>query len=434
MFEQLLADQNSHWQGSKLSVGITRELLVEITSSINAKQIIVITGIRRCGKSIVLRQIQEQLLASGIPAKNILFLNVEHPLLDEYRQKVKYLDQLFQEFLSLVLPEGKTFFFLDEVQFFEHWQVFVKAQYETGKVKFFLTGSNSWLLSAEYASLLSGRTIHLELFPFSFREYLRAKEIEGTSPLTIATKQREIIQHLPHFLSWGGFPEVVFSSDDGVRRELLTNYYQNILLRDIAPRFKVANSREMQELARYLFSHIGKPFSYAQLGKTIGISDKTVKDYLHYFSQAYLLFEVNQYFPSLKRQMANVKKVYAGDNGFAEALGFRFSEDKGRFMENAVFLELKRRKKEIYYARNKQECDFIVKEGRKITAAIQVCAALTSENRKREIAGLQEAMQAFHLKKGLILTLEQEEKIGNIAVLPLWKWLLQKPKKNYFIF
>ncbi|MBI1970269.1 ATP-binding protein [Candidatus Woesearchaeota archaeon] len=424
MFEPVLIEQNKQWQGDDLPISVPRQVLQEISLYSSSRQIIVITGIRRSGKSTVLRQIQQQLIESKVPAKNILFLNVEHPLLDAYRTEVKYLEQAFNEFLSLTLPEGKVFVLLDEIQFFKHWQVFVKSRYELGQVKFFLTGSNSWLLSSEYASLLSGRTIHLELFPFSFKEYLLAKGINTATKLSIATKQSEIIQQLPFFLSWGGFPEIVLSSDDATRRELLSNYYQNILLRDIVPRFKIANSREIQELARYLFSSIGKIASYSKLGKAVGISDKTVKEYLHYFSQAYLLFEVNQYFPSLKRQMANPKKIYAGDNGFAEALSFRFSEDKGRFLENAVFLELKRRKKEVYYSNGKHECDFVVKEGRKIIETIQVCTALSDENKKREIAGLQEAMHRFGVKKGIILTLEQEEKIGNILVLPVWKWLL----------
>lgn len=425
MFESLIVGQNKHWQGQPLQTGIPRERLQDIAPFLKQRQMVAVTGIRRCGKSVLLRQLMQQLLQKE-KKENILFLNVEHPFFDQYRGQVQYLEKAFEEYLSLHNPQGTIFVFLDEIQFFDHWQVFVKAKYESGDIKFFLTGSNSLLLSSEYASLLSGRTIQVQLYPFSFAEYLLARGIKISSAFSLAAQQRRIKKELVEYLSWGGFPEVVLAEDPEVKRELLVTYYQNILLKDIVPRFNVANSREIQELLRYLLSHTGKPCSYAQLGKIIGLSDKTIKEYIYYFKQSYLLFEVNQYFPSLKRQMANQKKVYAGDNGFSQALGFRFSEDRGWFLENMVFLELQRHKKEAYYFKGKKECDFVVREGRKLTTAIQVCYALTAENRQRELAGLQEAQEALKIKEGIILTFDQEEKIGGIQVIPLWKWLLRK--------
>ena len=150
------------------------------------------------------------------------------------------------------------------------------------------------------------------------------------------------------------------------------------------------------------------------------------KEYLYYFSQGYLLFEVSKYSHSIRNQIANAKKIYVNDIGFARTLGFRISQDSGRFLENIIFVELMRKRKQIYYFSEKNECDFVVKEGIIITEAIQVCWELNEENKKRELKGLQEAMKKFKLKKGLILTYGQEEIIDkNITVVPVWKWLLQ---------
>ncbi len=426
MFEKVIVDQNKHWMGVKQDTGIKREKLEKIIQYIDKKQILVITGIRRAGKSYLLKQVIGYLFGQKTNAKNIFFLNLETPYFDEYKDKVVYLEKIFEEYISLAEPHGKVFVFLDEVQFFKNWQVFVKAKYELGAIKFFITGSNSWLLSSEYATILSGRTINFELYPFSFSEFCVAKNIDTTTKIAITVNQSKIRKVLKEYLGWGGFPEIISIESEEEKSEILMNYYHNIIYRDIIPRFGIANIRQTQDLARYLLSNIGKTTSYNQLSKLISISDKTVKEYIHYFIQSYLLFEVSMYSPSLKKQMANLKKIYAGDIGFTRALGFSFSDDNGRFLENIVFLELKKRGYDIYYFKEQRECDFIVKEHRKELEALQVCSLITPENREREFEGLKEAMKKLNLKRGTILTLNQEESVGNISVIPVWKWLLEK--------
>ena len=425
MFEKIIADQNKHWVSIKQDTGIQREKLEKLIQYIDRKQILVITGIRRAGKSYLLKQVIEHLLRHKTKAQNILFLNLETPYFDEYKDKVLYLEKIFEEYISLAEPQGKIFIFLDEVQFFKNWQVFVKAKYEADAVKFFITGSNSWLLSSEYAALLSGRTIHFELYPFSFREFCTAKNIDIKTKIAIATNESKIRKALNEYIKWGGFPEIVFIDFEEQKSEILVNYYNNIVYRDIIPRFGIVNIRQIQELAHYLLSNIGKATSYNQLSSLIGLSDKTVKEYIHCLMQGYLLFEVNMYSPSLKKQIANLKKVYAGDVGFTRTLGFSFSEDTGRFLENIVFLELKRRGYDVYYFKDKRECDFIAKEQKKGMSAFQVCSSITIENREREFEGLKEAMEKLNIKQGTILTVDQEESGGRIAVIPVWKWLVQ---------
>ncbi|MBI4141852.1 ATP-binding protein [Candidatus Woesearchaeota archaeon] len=428
MFERILAEQNTHWRGKKIETGFLREKLRQIIPYIDKKQILIITGIRRCGKSFLIRQMIDYLLAHKVNSKNVIFLNLESPYFDEFREKVIYLEQAFDEYLYLTEAKGRVIVFLDEVQFFKNWQVFVKAKYETERVKFILTGSNSWLLSSEYATLLSGRTIQFNLFPFSFREFLTAKGIDVSSNLKIAVHELAIKKVFTEFLEWGGFPEVILNNSIEQKKDILTNYYKNIIYRDIIPRFKISSIRQTEELCHYLISNIGKMHSYNQLSGLIGLSDKTIKDYLHYFMQAYLLFEVNKYSHSLKKQMVNLKKVYVSDVGFTSALGFRNSQDSGRFLENLVFIELLRRAKQVYYHKEKYECDFLVKAGNSISEVIQVCHEINDDNKKREFAGLREAMQVWGVKKGVILTFAQEEKLKGVSILPVWKWLLRADK------
>lgn len=428
MFERVLVDQNPQWKGDSPGAGIPRRKLKEIIPYIGKKQVVVITGIRRCGKSFVLKQIMGELRETGVDPERLLFLNVEHPYFDEFRKQVKYLEIAFEEYLSLAEVKDKPFVFLDEVQFFEHWQVFVKSHYEKEDSKFFLTGSNAWLLSSEFVSLLSGRVVHFELFPFDFKEFLSAKKLALRSKIDVAAQSGRIRKYFREYLLWGGFPEIVLTETEGQKKELLINYYRNIIYRDIMPRFNIANTRETEELAHYLLTHCGKPLSYAQLSKTLGLSDKTIKEYINYFSQAYLLYELNRYSPSLKKQLANLKRIYCADLGFVSAIAFQFSENLGRYLENLVFIELKRRGKEVYYHKEKRECDFVIKEGRRITAAIQVCHELNEETREREVEGLIDALATHKLKEGLILTSDQENLIKEqgyvIQVMPLWRWLL----------
>lgn len=252
------------------------------------------------------------------------------------------------------------------------------------------------------------------------------KGISIDTKLNIAAHERNVKKAFNEYLQWGGFPEVILNNSIEQKSEILTNYYKNIIYRDIIPRFNINNIRQIEELAHFLLSNIGKMNSYNQLSKLVGISDKTVKEYLHYFTQAYLLFEIDKYSPSIKKQMANLKKVFAGDLGFVQSLGFLTSPDKGRFLENLVFIELLRRGKKVYYHKNTWECDFLVKEENKISQAIQVCYEINHENKKRELAGLKEAMQTWRVKKGFILTFSQEEKIDEIKAIPVWKWLLER--------
>lgn len=429
MFEKFIVEQNKHWEEEPTDTGFPRVIVADLVKYLNIRQIVALIGVRRSGKSTIARQLIKFLIKEKkINPKNILFLNLESPLLNRLKNDPGNLQKIFDEYFELVEPKGKIFIFLDEVQFFSDWQVFVKSLYEKGGVKFFITGSNSRLLSAEMATLLSGRSIAKSVYPFNFKEMAEVRKIEIGDRVGIIRNEGKLKKIFGEYLKEGGFPEIVLEKRKEIKKEILANYYKNILYQDIVPRFEVKKTKEIENLLLYLFSNIGQGYSYNSLAKFLKMNDKTVKEYIGFFEKSFLLFELSNYQYSLKKQENYPKKVYAIDNGFIGAVSFSFSENYGRFLENTVFLGLLEAGKEIYYHLEKHECDFVVKEGRKITEAVQVTKILDNNNEKREINGLLEAMKKFNLKEGLIITENQEEerKIEGktIKIIPAWKWLL----------
>ncbi len=431
MFEKLIIEQNTHWGAGLFSAGFPRRVTEELEKLIGIRHILALIGVRRSGKSTVSRQMVNFLISSKkINPKNILFLNLEDPFLYSFKDNPKNLDAIFEEYLSLAEPKGKIFVFLDEVQFFDNWQVFVKARYEKGGIKFFITGSNSRLLSREMATLLSGRSIAKNIYPFSFDEIADFRNIGLEDKISIVKNQKNIFKLFQEYLKNGGFPEVVLEKNREIKKEILVNYYKNILYQDIVPRFEVKKTQEIENLLLYLFSNIGQGYSYKSLGEYLKVQDKTVKEYVSFFEKSFLLFEISNYQYSLKKQENYPKKVYAIDNGFINAVSFAFSENYGRLLENTVFVRLLQRGEKIFYFKGKNECDFVIKTGMKITQAIQVTKQLDKNTEERELKGLLEAMKKFNLKEGWLLTKDQEEERRvdgkDINIMPVWKWMVME--------
>ncbi len=304
-------------------------------------------------------------------------------------------------------------YFFDEIQNVEKWELFVRQMMDKGK-KFVITGSNASLLSRELGTRLTGRHLNLELFPFSFKEMLSLR------------KEKPSAKTFGEYLNHGGFPEFLRYENQEILRELLND----IVSRDILVRHGLRESKTAKEMALYLITNAGKTFSYNGLKKTFNLgSVNTAISFVSYFEDAYLLFTVPKFDYSLKKQLVNPKKAYAIDNGLAQANSASFSQDLGRMLENAVFLHLRRKSKDVYYHAGKNECDFVVKEKGRISKAIQACFELTEENKKRELDGLIEAMDKFKLNSGLVITNNQQDELSingkKIAVKPAWKWMLE---------
>ena len=384
------------------------------TTLLDSPKIVVITGVRRCGKSTLLRQISKEI-------KNYGYVNFE----DE-----RFLDFTYKDFNALLealleLNRNIKTFFFDEIQNVEGWERFVRRLFTEG-YKIFVTGSNANLLSSEIATSLTGRNLKLELYPFSFKEYL--KYIDFSIKKVYTTKERAaILNCLEEYINFGGFPEVVISKNF----EELSELYQDIIIKDLLVRLKIRDTKDFRELALYLLSNVANKISYNKLKNILEFSNTSkVKNYVDFLTEAYMFFTVNKYSPSIRKQIVGNRKVYAVDQGIINAVAFQFSRNYGKIVENIVFLELKRKYKEIFYFEDQKECDFVIKKGLKIAEAIQVCSELNEENKKREIQGLLEALEKFNLKEGLIITrdLEETRKIKNkkVKFIPLWKWLLQE--------
>ncbi len=386
---------------SKANEGIARKELKDLKLKDSFAR--VISGIRRCGKSTLLNQVLKD-------QKKFYYLNLEDPRLEGFGLKdFNKADEIFQELYGT----GGTYFF-DEIQNIEKWEKHIRFLVDQ-KNKIMITGSNASLLSRELGTRLTGRHINSELFPFSYLEYLEF------------LKQRPSEKTYADYLYKGGFPEYLREDDITILHELL----RDVLMRDIVNRFGIKNTTILKKLAIYLLSNVGKEFSYSSIKKMLDIKAlQTVIDYIAYMEDSYLIFTVPMFSYSYKKQQANPKKVYSIDNGLSYANSASFSRDKGKMLENNVFLNLRRKYKEIFYYQNKGECDFVVKDREKVILAIQVCYEFNDENQEREINGLVGAMDELKLKEGLILTYNQEDELDvdgrKIVLKPVWKWLFEE--------
>lgn len=406
--ENIIIDQAETFKSKKL--GTLRD--VDFKQYLKTKQITVISGIRRSGKSVLLKQFSQHY-------KKFYYLNFD----DE-----RLIDFSVTDFQNLMVAFRKQFetrvLLLDEIQNVPKWERFVRRLFEEG-YKIFLTGSNAKLLSGELATHLTGRYLKIELYPFSFQEFLR---FHDSSFLPKGTKQEvEIQKYFKQYLFGGGFPEFVKTKNAEINRQI----FEDIVYRDLLSRFKIRETKNFKLLVNYLFTNIASQISYNSLKILLNIkSATTVKNYIEFIGESYLAFELMKYDFSLKKQYVSNKKIYAIDNGLRNSVAFAFSEDIGKMLENMVFIELKRRGTEVYYFKDKKECDFVVRKGLKITEAIQVTRSLADPKAaEREVAGLLEAMEKFKLKTGLIITENQEEEKviagKKIKIMPVWKWLLK---------
>ena len=394
---------------------VRRELLDKILDFFEDERIIILTGIRRCGKSTLLKQLMQN--TSGW-----CYLNFEDERLIDFNAKEF---ETLNEVLIEAYGQSKIYFF-DEIQNVEKFETFVRRLQDEDK-KIILTGSNASLLSKEFGTRLTGRYKVFEVYPFSFNEFLLFKNMAVKKDDFYLSEKKINLQNLfEEYLVSGGFPEYLKNQDE----DYLKTVYENILYKDIIVRYSIKKEKILKELVSMLATNASCKFTYNSLKKTLGLGNAiTVKEYISYLGNSYLFFEVLKFSHSLRQQLNSPRKIYLVDQAFNKVSGLTFTPNKGRNLENLIFIELKRQKKEIYYYSNKNECDFLVKEGNIITKAIQVSYILDESNREREINGLIDAMNALKLKEGLIITFEQTEDIKiedkRIKVIPAYRWIIE---------
>lgn len=383
---------------SRFEYGTERKELGEV--ELNVPFAIIISGIRRCGKSTLLMQVMKK-------AKNFCYFDFEDP-----RATTLEIED-FQKLDELLMEEyGESdYYFFDEIQNVQKWELFVRTMLDKKK-HFLITGSNASLLSKELGTRLTGRHLKHELFPFSYKEFLAF------------SSKKAGVESFTEYMQKGGFPEYLRYGKNSILQEL----FNDVLMRDIVVRHKLRNPKIIKEMALYLITNTGVEFSYNNLAKIFNLgSTNSAIAYVSYLEDSYLLFTVSKFDYSLKKQAVNPKKAYSVDLGLSGVNSITFSSNKGRMLENQVFLYLRRASSEIYYFKGKKECDFLVKEKNKITSAIQVCYELNEENKERELKGLLEAMEMFDLSSGLVLTYDQEDELKisgkTLYVKPVWSWL-----------
>lgn len=414
-----LERQNPWWFGRDYDTGIPRlDYYPILEKYISAQEILIVLGARRTGKSTLLYQM---IYSLKVKPESILYLNFDEPIFQIKADDPAFLGNLIEEYLISHKGMERLYVFIDEVQNYNYWVQTVKTFHDVNKrVKFVLTGSTAVLQRDTITTRLSGRFFSATIFPLTFREYKDFTGLKG-----ISTVQK--IHALDRYLQYGGFPRVVIENDVELKQDVLKNYFQTIYLKDIIYPHNVRNNKDVFELLYFVLSNIGAPFSYSNIANTLNISADTVKEYMSYAEQSYLIYMIPKYDHSVRKQLANPRKAYCIDTGLINSVSFRFSENLGRLIENLVFVTLAEKQKEVFYHKDKHECDFLVKDGKKIVMAIQVTVSLKDENvKKRELKGLMEAINAHSLDEGYIVTesesgmLDAEGK--NIHIVPLYEW------------
>ncbi len=432
---EILRSQNYWFKEPMPTEYIPRETYIKkITEVLDSRAIVVMKGPRRAGKTVLLDLIVREMLKNGVDREQILYVNLEdYRLYRDY--SLKLLEDIFEVYRENINTEKKVYFIIDEIQNINGFEHFLRTKYDRQEdIKFIITGSNARLLSKELGTLLTGRTVTIEVLPLSFTEFLLFHRFilpKSRDYFGLESEKTGIKRMFNRYLRYGAIPEFLHEKEVEQR---LREYFENVIFRDVVERFNIRNVKMIKDMGLYLATNSAKIYSINRLSRMFNASVNTIQTYLSDLSMAYLFFYIDRFSFSLKEQVTSQSKVYCLDTGLMNAVGFKFSEDRGGLLENIVYLELLREGKEVYYHRQPKtgrECDFVVKEGLNVREAIQVASTL--ENKKteeREIKGLIDALKTYRLKRGVILTeadYETRDYDGfEIRIRPIWFWLLNK--------
>ncbi|HPI39614.1 MAG TPA: ATP-binding protein [Pseudobdellovibrionaceae bacterium] len=382
----------------------------------------IIMGIRRSGKSTLLLQ--------AIKEKRFIYFNFDE----------ENLSQISSSDLSLLLELGQKiilnpqYYVFDEIQNIQGWELFINKLHRK-KMNVLLTGSNSRLLSSELATHLTGRQISIELFPFSFSEYLKSMKVNFLKTELMSSDSKILAKnHFLNYMSRGGFPEILNEElDSKYSKMYLKELYDKIISRDLAQRRKIKNIKALKEISLHMLSLYSSQFTFQSIRKTSSIkSVNTVKNYVEYLQEAYLGFILEPFSFKIKERISLPKKYYVIDTSLIDVIAGKTVDDRGKKLENIVFIELKRRGLEIYYYKQSSyEVDFILREGKIIVELIQVCWTIEDiKTKTREIKALVMASAELKCKNLTLITFDEEEQITQdslkINCVPIWKWLLNR--------
>ena len=412
--ETSILKHNSHWDSPYANLH-ERDIFDEIIEKLHLRQIHVLKGIRRSGKTTLFKLIINHLMKS-VESKSILYINLDDPYFTELYSDSKHLYRLLE--LSEKTTGVKVeYLFLDEVQNVHAWEKFVKAIYDNEVVKkIFVTGSNSSLLDGEYATLLSGRYLQNRVTAPSFSEVLKINQIN--TRLDLIKNKSKVLALIDDMMEFGSFFEVL--REPKFKREIILSYYETIIFKDCIANNNLRDAKTFKEISNFIVSNSTNLYSYNSLAKATGINDNSIKEYIRVLEESYLCAEIKQYAYALKEQIRSKKKIYINDNGFLAQTAFRFTKNLGSTFENLVYTEFVKRGYEIYYYNKDFECDFICKKDDELIA-VQVCYELNAHNRERELNGLLKLK--IDVTKQLLLTYNQNEEASDgIEILAFWDY------------
>lgn len=423
--------KKSGWPGT---IERTR-YLERLEKTMNLRHIVILSGVRRSGKSTLMRQLIGRLIEKGVDSKNLLYLYLEDLAVQKYLYLgADLLEKFYNFYLEKYNPKGRIYVFFDELQGvkdFNHW---LHSHYEFDRqAKFIISGSRQSLVESETATLLTGRNVRIDVYPFNFAEYLEVKGVRAVTEGGLRhiwganfEKRYALLHHLAEFLDEGGYPEIVLAGSRENKKLIAGDYYSDIIAKDVAGPNKVRAFREIEILGLRLLSDFAQLHTYRSLGRPQDLAAETVKNYLEYFYRAYLFFESSHFSYKTKetQDVRKPKKIYVVDNGLRNFNTVNVRPDWGAEAENVVYMELFKSNVAIYYWKGKQEVDFVVFNPEISLYNVSYSDAVP----ERETAGMVEGLKAFKLKKGTILTknyLDTEKISGKtVEFVPLWAWLL----------
>jgi predicted AAA+ superfamily ATPase len=426
---EILSDWN-YWFKDLPKTFARQEYEKQIAKKSSTGEIIVIKGVRRSGKSTLLINEIKRVIKSGVDVKNTLFVNFEDQRFRMFDEQT-LLQDIKDTYLEYIKPKGDIIIMLDEVQNIKSWEQWVLKEYELTTNRLYVTGSNSHLLGVEFGSALSGRYLDIEIFPLDFKEYLLFLNIDVSTKALRINNKIKIKQAFDEYMRYGGFPKVAFVADSDLKKDVLKGYYDSILLRDIVARYKLKNYQVLNELSLFLLSNNATINAYNRLKNNFKTSFDTIRDYVEYLSNSYMILLVNKFDYSFKKQIANPKKIYAIDVGFSNNVSFNLTQKIGQNLENIVFLKLRKERRDIYYYKTSTglEVDFLLKE-KKEFSLIQVSTTLEDERTfKRELRVFLQAKKELQSEiKAMVITLDESKVVEyegtEVEVINIVEWLL----------
>jgi len=357
---------------------------------------LMITGVRRAGKSTLAKQLADN-------SEYSTYIHFDDPRLNQFE-----LDDFYK--IEELNPDTSMYCF-DEIHQVKDWEKYIRHLTDR-QVPNIITGSNATMMSSDLGTLLTGRYLPFELFPFSFEEYAEFKQ------------EKPSIELVKSYMDDGGFPEYLFLQNPLILQQL----FKDIIERDIIAKYVIRNGHIIMEMALYLAENNAKRYSLTRLKNKFGMgSTNTASQYMFHLEDTYLFFSLPKYANSYQKRRVNEKKIYSIDTAFARVNSTSLTDDYGRQFENMIYLHLRRQTKNLFYFSEKGECDFIVNEHTQPRHAIQVCWELDRDNEKREINGLLEALNVLQIEKGYLVTLAEKDTLiyddKTVVIIPAHEFL-----------